>query len=223
MQINLQRNVGRPPRYSNYDGTGEMAFGLMALGFTLLGYLQTHQPKDSMWRRGTASMLLFCAVILLLLGLLHWVPKAIKQHITWPRTGYVALREPAKFAWKGKRSVWRIAAGAAVGALWIACLMQFAMRHEHDPMSLIWMSNVAIYVAGYAFLICRFEKARSWKWLVFLLMALGVLAIGFFVPGDFAQSWPLMFLFVGLAWLGSGVANLCLFMRHNKLPAPDAE
>jgi hypothetical protein len=30
-------------------------------------------------------------------------------------------------------------------------------------------------------------------------------------------------LFVGLVWLMSGAATLCLYVRHTQPPAPDAE
>ena len=78
MSNQLRDYMGRPKRYDNIDGTGEMEFGIMALGFTLLGSLKMSLPKDSM---------LFFGVVLVMQGLIYWIPKAIKKCFTWPRTG----------------------------------------------------------------------------------------------------------------------------------------
>ena len=59
--MNFRITWAGPSRYNNIDGTGEMMFGLMALGYTFLGYMQADLPGDSMWRRGWAGMLLFFA------------------------------------------------------------------------------------------------------------------------------------------------------------------
>lgn len=99
MKDELQNYMGRPCRYNNIDGTGEMAFGVMLLGYTFLGYMQANLPESSMWRHGLAGMLFFFAAILLMVGLILWFPKAIKKRITWPRTGYVAYRVGGK-AWR---------------------------------------------------------------------------------------------------------------------------
>ena len=208
----------RPKRYDNIDGTFEMAFGLMTLGFMLLGSLQAILPEDSMWRHGFAGMLMFYAGLLLLLGLLHWGPKAIKKRITWPRTGYVAYRVGGKARWTALAAV---AAFSAVIAAGVGCLMRLDRRH--DWISLMWIGGVAIYVAGYMFWIYRMEKDHPWKWLVLLFMALGLLAIALIVPGDFVGLWRPMLLFVGLTWLGSGAATLYLYIRHTQPPAPGAE
>jgi MFS family permease len=218
MKDELQNYMDRPKRYDNIDGTGEMAFGLMALGYTFLNYLQAGLPEDSMWRHGFASMLLFFAVILLMFGLILWVPKAIKKRITWPRTGYVARRVGGKSWWTAMVGA---AAFSAVIAAGVGCLMRFDRRH--DWIRLSWMGAVAIYAAGYAFWIYRMERHHPWKWLVLLFMALGLLAIALIAPADFVGLWRPMLLFVGLTWLGSGGATLYLYIRHTQPPAPEAE
>lgn len=218
MNAELQDYIGRVKRHDYNDGTGEMAFGLMALGFTLLGSLQAILPKDSMWRHGFASILLWYAVFLLMFGLIYCVPKAIKKRITWPRTGYVAYRVGGKSWWTAMVAVAFFSVFVAFG---LACLMRFDRRHNW--MSLAWMGNVAIYVAGYAFWIYRMGKAHPWKWLVLLFMALGLLAIALIAPEDFVGLGRPMLLFVGLTWLGSGGATLYSYIRHTQPPAPEAE
>jgi RsiW-degrading membrane proteinase PrsW (M82 family) len=82
---------------------------------------------------------------------------------------------------------------------------------------------IAIYVAGYGYFIYRWEKDHPWKWLVLLLMALGILALALTAPADLVEWWPLMLVFVGLAWLASGAATLYLYIRHTQPAAPEAE
>jgi drug/metabolite transporter (DMT)-like permease len=221
MKDELKEYMDRPKRYDNIDGTGEMAFGLMALGFTLLGYLQTILPKDSFWKRGSSGMLLFFVILLPMFGLILWIPKVIKKRITWPRTGYVKYCVGGK----ARKSFWAVmAAVAAVSAIAAACLA-WLMRVDsrHDWISLLWLGNVAIYATGYAFWIYRMERNHPWKWLVSLFMALGLLVIGLIGPGNFIEVSRPVTLFVGLTWFGSGMATLYLYIRHNQPPAPEAE
>jgi drug/metabolite transporter (DMT)-like permease len=222
MKNELQDYLGRPKRYDNIDGTGEMLMGLMMLGFTLLGYLNAVLPENSMWRHGLAGMLLMPAVLLPVLGSGYWGAKAIKKHITWPRTGYMALGGGGKSRRTTMAALSALAAGiAGISAFGIACLMRF--ESQHDWISLAWMGNAAIFVAAYAFWIYRMEKDRPWKWLVLLFMVLGILAIAFIAPGDIVGWRWLMLSFIGLTWLGSGGASLYLYIRHTQPPAPEAE
>ena len=48
MKDELQNYMGRPKRYNNIDGTGEMGMGIFLLSFALLNYLQTALPAKSM-------------------------------------------------------------------------------------------------------------------------------------------------------------------------------
>jgi hypothetical protein len=221
MNDELHNYLGRPKRYDNIDGTGEMAFGLMALGFTLLGYLPTALPKDSMWRNGFLSMVFFYAFLLLMCGLMLWVSRSIKQHVTWPRTGYVKYRTGGK----ARKPFWALMIAVAVLAAVIGAGVPYLMHYDrrYDWIGLLWLGNVALYVAGYAFWVYRMEKHHPWKWLIFLFMVLGLLAIALFAPGDIVGLRWHMLLFVGLTWLASGVTTLYLYIRHTQPPTPEAE
>jgi RsiW-degrading membrane proteinase PrsW (M82 family) len=219
MKDELQNYMSRPKRYNNIDGTGEIGMGLMALCYGLLAYLQDVLPNNSMWSHGSASMLLFLAGVLVMVGLILWVPKAIKKRITWPRTGYVAYR-------RGGKSWWTVIVATALISVVITAAVGWLSRFDrsHDWMSLIpRIGAIAIYVAGYGYFIYRWEKDHPWKWLVLLLMALGILALALTAPADLVEWWPLMLVFVGLAWLASGAATLYLYIRHTQPAAPEAE
>ena len=220
MKTEFQNHVERSKRYNNIDGTAEIIFGVMALGYGLLGYLQAVLPKDSPLRYGS-GMLLFWGIVLLMLGLILWIPKVIKKRITWPRTGYVKFRpHPA-----GKTFWWiwlvGVAACSAILGASIALLVQFDRRH--DWMGLVWMGNSFLYAACYGWWIYQMKDYRPWKWLVLLFTTLGLLAMAVFAPANFPGLWSLMLVVVGLVWLGSGGATLCLYMRHTPPPALETE
>jgi len=191
-----------------------MGMGMMFLGFALLNHLQAVLPKDSMWRHGFANLLLFFGGVLLMLGLILWISKAIKKHITWPRTGYVAFRRGGKYYWKA-------IAVASIGGAGSVCLIVLAMRH--DAMSLVGAVYLAMLVGAYAIFIYRFSREHPWKWLVLLFMVLGLFAMTLIFPGKMVESWQPAMFFVGLTWLVSGVATLYLYLRHTQPPAPEAE
>jgi len=218
MKDQLRDYLGRPYRYNNIDGTGEMGMGIMILGFALVGYLQDALPQGSMWRNGHANLLFIYAVIIPVLCLGYWGGKAIKKHITWPRTGYVAYRREGK-SWWTRVVVSQVV--AAVVAFGLAFLMAFARRH--NSIGLPRMGYLAALLATYAIFVFLWSRERPWKWLVLLFMALGLFVIALLVPGDYAELSRPVLLFVGLTWVGSGGATLYSYIRHNQPPALETE
>ena len=214
MKAVLHSFLSRPMRYYNIDGTGEMSVGLMLLGIVLLRYLRSVLPEDSMWRRDPGDFLLLYGGLVAVLILIYWSTKAIKQRITWPRTGYVAYR-------RDRRSRLIVMVVAAVFGFVIACLMGFARRH--DVMSLARAGYLAVMPAAYAIFLYRFDRERPWKWLVLLFTALGLLTIGLIVPGDIVELVRPVGLFLGLTYLASGGATLYLYIQHTQPSAPEAE
>jgi hypothetical protein len=221
MKDELRNYMGRPKRYVNIDGTGEMSLGVMMLGFALLSFLMSYLrgvlPEGWSGKHDPAGLLLLFGGMVAILGLIQWGTKAIKKRVTWPRTGYVAYPRDGKFRWAAALTF----VGAGVFAAGFTCLMLFARRH--DATSLARMGYLAILPAAYAIFIYRLRSEPPWKWLVLLFMALGLLAIGLIVPGDILELWRPVGLFVGLTWLGSGAATLYWYMRHTQPPAPAAE
>jgi hypothetical protein len=226
-------------RYDNIDGTGEMLMGLMLLGFGLLGYLQTILPKDSIWRtNGFCSLLFMYAVLIGVLGPGYWVRSLIKRRLTFPRTGYVALGVGAHHDGGGigglgvkvKKSYWAVMVGGAVIAAVIvaglACLVAFERRHLDAMMWLVgvgYVGYLGFWVLVYAFWIWRMGREHRWKWLMLLLMALGLFVIGLLGPGNFIEVARPVSLFVGLVWVISGVATLCSYLRHTRPPDLEPE
>jgi hypothetical protein len=191
-----------------------VSMGMMLLGFTLLGYLGAMLPETWSGKHNPIGFfLLFTGGVGAILGLIHWSAKAIKKHITWPRTGYVAYRRDGK----SRLTVMVAAAAFAAG---VVCLMAFARRH--DWISLPRMGYLDLWVPLYAFWIYRMERQHPWKWLVLVFMALGLLVMALIVPGNTWELGRPVMSFVGLTWLGSGAATLYLYIRHTQPPAPAA-
>ena len=81
--------LDRPKRYSNIDGVVELGGGFMCLGFALLQWLQVHAPRHSVWHR----IWVCCIYAGLMFSIMHYGSRAIKQRITYPRTGFVEYRK----------------------------------------------------------------------------------------------------------------------------------
>jgi hypothetical protein len=215
MKSELQNFLDRPRRYEHIDGTGEMFLGLMLLGFALAGYLEAMLPESSpRWLHG--GVLYACLIPALGLG--FWLRRVVKQHCTWPRTGYAAFARGGKSWWITMVAALLIAAVVGAGSV---CLLMFARRH--GEMSLWGIVMLASFVAVYGFWVFRMGRDHPWKWLVLLLLALGLLAIGLPVSGDYFKVGWQVALFVGLVWLGSGGATLLSYLRHTQPPTPEAE
>ena len=218
MKTELRDFMGRPVRYNNIDGTGEMGIGVMMLGFALVGYLMSYLrgvvPESWTGKVDPVGLLVLFGGMGAVLGLIQWGTKAIKKHITWPRTGYVAYRRSAK-------SRLTIMVAAAILGFGFTCLMGLARRH--DAMSLARMGYLAVMPAAYAIFVYRFDRECPWKWLVLLFIALGLLAIGIIVPGKIVELVRPVSLFLGLTFLGSGGATLWSYMRHTQPPALEAK
>jgi hypothetical protein len=237
MDAKRQNPPSRPKRYDKNDGTAEMVIGIMAMGFALLGSWEAILQQNSIWRHGFANALLFFAGVLLMAGLMHWVPRAIKRRITWPRTGYVAYNLGGPTA-KSKKIFWTVMIvvvvfSAANGAI-VAYLTRLLDPGSSGPHRVVlggrqdwinfgWIGVAPLYVAIYGWLICRNDRNHPWKWLVLLFMALELFAIAVVAPGDFAALGRTMLLATGLTWIASGGVTLYLFVRHTQRPAEAIE
>lgn len=221
MSDRLQDYLKRPKRYENIDGTGEMCMGLMALGFVLVGYLQAAIPKHSMWGHGLPSMLLFYLILIAVMGLGSVLQKTIKKHITWPRTGYVAYGPDPKALRKNRSKI--VLLGVVVGLVFgfIAVRLYELVEGQLGLFRLDRFVYIGFWAPVYAFWIVRMGPAHRWKWLIFLVQAVGLIVLCLKVPGGLiALSRPVM-LFVGLTWLLSGAATLVSYLRHTPRPVEE--
>jgi hypothetical protein len=180
----------RPTLYYNIDGVGELVFGLFLFGCALLSTLEAH------------TRLIWFAV---LVAVLHFGSKAIKTHITYPRTGFVEYRRRDRF-WAG----W---AGAVIG---VACGFATGLHWDWTiPARLIGPPFAAVYA-------CSLARMFPWKWAVVALMAAGSLAIALRTP-DPADALLLNCLVYGTILLAAGGVTFWLYLRRTQPPAQEAQ
>jgi hypothetical protein len=212
----IESLLNRPKAYCNIDGVGELAIGFMCLAYSLLMWLQANAPKDSIWH-GMPAFIVYVGLMCLIL---HYGPKAIKKHITYPRTGFVEYRKC--------HTVCRpMILGFVVSAALSAGLMFGLRRHWNmtTPASLIGL----LLAAGYAY---RIARTVRWKWAVVSVVALGSIVIAV-LPADVVGAladhssvrgaFLLTFVLYGVALLVSGGISFWLYLRHTEAPAPEAQ
>jgi hypothetical protein len=205
----------RPRLYYNIDGVGELGIGFMCLSYALLAWLQMHTPATSVWHQ-TYTFIVYVAVML---SIIHYGSKAIKERITYPRTGYVEYRK--------RNRIWAGVAGFVVAAsLSIGLMIAARRRWEISiPGSLIGLLFAASYF--------RFAMAVRWKWQVFAILVAGSLAIAALPPGlaeafanhsSFTSAIParvvgafwLTFVVYGVVSMLSGGISFWLYLRHTQ-------
>jgi energy-coupling factor transporter transmembrane protein EcfT len=211
----IESLLNRPKAYYNIDGVGELAGGFMCLGVALLMWLQAHAPKESVWH-GMPAFVIYAGMMCLIL---HYGPRAIKQHITYPRTGFVQYR--------ASDARWRpMIIGAVAGAATTVGLAIGLRRHWNltTPASLIGL----LFAASYAY---NFARTVRWKWAVVWVLALGSVAIGV-LPEDLVgalanRSWQgalmLTMILFGTVLLVSGGISFGLYLRHTQAPVREAQ
>jgi hypothetical protein len=229
----------RPKAYNNIDGTGELAMGFYFLGSALLMWLLLNTPKDAIWHQ---NMYVFFLIWVGFSGLMNVIIsygiKAIKNHITYPRTGFVAYRRL-----NGIWMVWMLII-AGVGAPLIGAGMFLAARSHRDIVIPVFFLGLLL-AARYAYHIAR---RSPWKWAVVLALVLGALVIAVLpiaaLPGDvtaalagesserarvfakiarIAGAFLLLLMLDGTMLLISGGISLWLYLRHTQAPAKEGE
>ncbi|HUZ47187.1 MAG TPA: hypothetical protein VMW54_11185 [Terriglobia bacterium] len=201
--------VKRPLQYGNIDGLEELAVGLIWAGFALFWWFQEIAPSSSVWR-GEMRLVLCMGTF----GLaVHYGKKALKKHITYPRTGYVKYRQTPK-------GVWRIVAGALTAVV-VALAVAFVSRHSAFPS--FTMVVIALTSAGWGLAYAMLTRLDAvWRWVVLVVLVAAPPAVTM-LPLDPLWRDHLPFVLQGLIFMVSGTIGLALYLRRNPLPQEDAE
>lgn len=211
----------RPKLYHNIDGLGELNMGFMFLSVALLLWFQAHTPEDAIWHQ----MYFFLIYVGVMLAAIHYGTKAIKTHITYPRTGFVEYRR--RYRWLG------VVVTGALTALTIPVLI-FAARRHWDVTALPSLFGLVL-AAGTTY---RFARTVRWKLVVVVTMTAASLAIALLPPSYFGaladDSWTthpvrtklvggflLTLIVYGALWLISGGISFWLYLRHTQGPAQE--
>lgn len=207
----------RPKLYYNIDGVGELGMGVLCVGYVLLAWLQAREP---VWR----EMWVFIIYWALMCAIIHHGSKAIKNRVTYRRTGFVDY-PPRYRRWSS------MAMAAGIAAVMGAGLV-LASRRRWDlstPVSLFGLFFAALYV--------RVARTVSWKWAAFCAIVAASLAIAA-LPADlleaFANYTPmgsisarargaymLTFAVIGAVLMISGAISFVLYLRHTQPAAQE--
>lgn len=228
-QAEIQKIMMRPLRHETVNGSGEIGWGTAMLCFALSSYSTVILSKSA-WQTGITWLLMLGAC--LAMPVCRWL---IKKYVTWPRTGYLAVRRDGK-SWVAMVVGMVIAAVGSIGLVLllkpeISHAAQAQMHHSNasSPGTMGHAARIILIGLGpsNAILYLMFNavsiREHRWKWLLFVLIALGPLGICWLVPGGYVEvSRPVM-LFLGLVWLFSGGVTLISFIRHTQRPVLETE
>jgi hypothetical protein len=221
--LDLEKLLKRPRDYQNIDGVGELSMGAFALLYSLLLWLQLHAPATSIWHQMYAFIIYWTAMSLTI----HYGSRAIKRHITYPRTGFVEYRSQFKTA-RG----WAVMAISVCTAALVSAGLALAFR-RHFAVSVPFSLFGLLLAVGYIW----HARSMYWKWVVFLAMIAGTLAVvllpanildslaghshfGSAVTSEALGAFWLTWLIIGALFLVSGGTSLWLYLRHTQAPVP---
>ena len=158
-----EQSRDRALAYYNIDGLGELSISFMMLSCAALMWLEMRAPEKSLWNAWYTFVLYFGGMI----SIMHYGTKAIKQRLTFPRTGFVEYRKQDAPGW-----LMRIGAFCISGI--VAGLMTLGSRNHWNlgtPASLVGLFFAASYGYGIA------RRSAPWKWAVAVLLAVGSVAL----------------------------------------------
>lgn len=170
-------------------------------------------------------MYTFIICVGLMLLIIQYGSKAIKKHITYPRTGFVQYRR------RGTVRGMVIALGISV--LTVGAI--FALREQLNTMTPVLLFGL-IFMGAYAYGIGR---AVRWKWTVSCVMLLGSFTIAILpphllealhnsetppvIPLEMFVAFMLVFILYGVLLMISGGISLWLYIRHSQAPERDSQ
>jgi hypothetical protein len=215
----------RPNLYNNIDGMGELVMGFYVLGSALFAWFNLHSPTNSVWHK----IYMFAIYMAVMLAIMHYGNQAIKERITYRRTGFVAYRPRDKY--------WiPFVLGAGVSALLSAIVYLIVRRHwdisTATPVFVMGLMFAAMYV--------RLARTVRWKWAMFYIVVATVLAIAALpadlpeafanhtgwtlaIPAKVVGAYWLTFVVCGAEMMISGSVSFWLYLRHTQAPAQEGQ
>ena len=223
----VERLMQRPKLYYHIDGVGELGLGFFCLGYALPASLPSHSATWHQWGSFVWFMVLVAAI--------HFGSKAIKEHVTYRRTGFIEYRKQKARGWLAFTL-----GGVTVLAIWGLALV---VRSHSEFSGSYWGMTTPIALVGLVFMAAYgYDIARSvrWKWVVAGLMAISSVAIAMLPAGMVGEvagstsavatpsersygAWLLSLLAYGAILLISGGISFVLYLRHTQPASETAE
>jgi len=195
----LDRAAQRAQQYWFTDGIGELAVGGVFLLVALYFGAQAVLPEDSF-----LGSMLAPAMLLVFVGagvIARSLIRTLKERLTYPRTGYVAYRQP------DKKRRWITLLFAMGMAMLVSALFASA------PASLAWIPAVSGLLIGVYWLYYGHRLGLVRFYVLAALSAIMGTAITLAGLGE-ARGLPLYYGVIGLALLVSGGFTLRLYLRQ---------
>lgn len=200
--LNLDEISRRPQKYWHVDGLPELMMGLLWMiwgAAWLFGQTLPHDWKWNLYWTATPALLALSGYAAV------WATKLLKARISFPRTGYVAWKEPTR----------AVNLAAAAIAMLAAMVLVAVLRNEatgERPVALILgvMLSLAFVVASLT------QRAPYYLGLAAVSVALGW-ALGAIESGWTGANW--LFVVLGAATAALGGMRLAIFMRHHPRPS----
>jgi hypothetical protein len=203
MTDDLKQSQLRAIQYFYVDGTFEFSFGGLCLLLAIYFYFQAILPESLL------ATLLNMAFILVVLGasfLINRLVHRLKEHLTYPRTGFVAYRP--KY---GLKLGVRIAIGLTLGFLFSTLII---IGIKKNPNVMDWMPGITGLFFGIVLAWIGFRSALPRFYLVAL--AIFVTGIGLAVSGiGYAMGLALVYGLTSLVLFISGSLTLWTYLRKN--------
>ena len=199
--IDLTEIARRPQRYWNADGIPELLMGILWMVWGAAWLIGERIPRGGLYD----AFWLFTPAALVLSGVAAvWATRRLKAHITFPRTGYVAWREPSRAT--------RIAAGA-ISMVTAAILAGIVVKARNGGATNQMAAPILSVIVSLAFLVAAIRQhAPHYLALAGIAVALGI-AFGVANAGWESANW--LFLLIGAAAAAVGGVRLALFVRSH--------
>jgi hypothetical protein len=201
--VDLHEIARRPAQYWTIDGLPELTLGVLWVVWGGAWLVGGTLPHDWRW---TAYWTIVPPALALSGVAVTWVTQRLKQRITFPRAGYVAMREPAGWT------------RASVGAFVVLAALLLAAVTLRADGARLERTVPAVLTVILALSFVAIAVRRRTPHHLALAAATVVLSVAI---GTIATGWDVMnWLFVALGLLSIlvGAVRLVMFLRAHPLP-----
>lgn len=206
MRSDVDRAEQRARQYWYDDGLTEIAAGCIFLAIGALFLAEAFSPPGSLPKSFSAIGLL--VLVAGGLWITNWAVRWAKEKITYPRTGYVRYRRPAR---SRRRRLLTVLVAIVVSIS--INLILFATA----PASLDWLPALQGLFIGLFLLYMAYQVGLFRLYLLAFFSAAAGLAITLVGVGEVLGT-GIYFATTGLAIVFSGAATLALYLRNTRPP-----
>lgn len=202
---NLDEMERRSKRYWNADGIPEIVMGCLwiVLGGAFL--LRDSLPRASSLAAYYSMMLIGILVIGMLFA--KWIVKILKNKYTFPRGGYMELREPTRLQ--------RLLRGTVGGLIGGATALMIGLSVKHQTIADLASPAIGVLIAAAFLFASRQPGMRHFLWLSLASIVLGIAMY------PLKLQWSTLywyFIVIGICMAVMGACRFRSFIRSIPLP-----